>query len=174
MIDLQNEEEFGKIHKPKRPTFLLVLGILSFIYIGLSWISTLATYISGPLNEEQMTFQRLEMEKALEPLKNSGDGTIVETFDTLIRMTEGINANFYAFNLVYVGVLALGFISVLFMFKGKRLGFHLYVGYCLFNILRYYLFLPAADVISFLIIWELFFATLFIILYSRNLHWMDN
>ncbi len=174
MIDFQNETEFERIQKPKRPTFLLVLCILSFIYIGLSWISTLASIISGPLNDGQLNVQRVEIAKALEPLKNSGESSIAETLNTLIRMTEGINENFYAFNLVYIVVIALGFISVLFMFQGKKLGFHLYIGYGLFNILRYYLFLPAADIISFLIVWELFFASLFTILYSRNLHWMDN
>ncbi len=174
MIDFQNEAEFAEFQKPKRPKFLLVLSILSFVYIGLSWISTLASFIAGPLNDNQLNIQRIEMAKALEPLKNSGDSSIVETFDTFIRMTEGINDNFYAFNIVFLGVLALGFVSVLFMFQGKRLGFHLYIGYCLFNILRYYVFLPAADVISFLVVWELFFAALFGILYSRNLHWMDS
>jgi hypothetical protein len=173
MIDIQNEPEFLEFQQKKRPTFLLVLCILSFVYIGLSWISTLASFISGPLNDNQLNMQRIEMAKALEPLKNSGDSSIVETFDTINRMIEGINENFYAFNTVFLGVLALGFVSVLFMFQGKRLGFHLYIGYCLFNILRYYIFLPAADVITFLIIWELFFAALFAILYSRNLHWMN-
>lgn len=173
MIDL-DQEPYNAIKKTKRPTFLLVLCILSFIYIGLSWISTLGSFISGPLNDNQLNFQRIEMAKALEPLKNSGESSIVDTFDTIIRMIEGINDNFYAFNIVYIGVLALGFMSVLFMFQGKRLGFHLYIGYCLFNILRYYVFLPAADIISFLIVWEVFFAALFTILYSRNLNWMNS
>ena len=173
MIDF--DHEFQKAtEKPKRPAFLLVLCILSFVYIGLSWISTLASFISGPLTDNQLNMQRIEMAKAMEPLKYSGDSTIVDTFDTIIRMIEGINDNFYAFNILYIGVLALGFMSVLFMLQGKRLGFHLYIGYCLFNILRYYVFLPAADIISFLVVWELFFAVLFAILYSRNLHWMDS
>ncbi len=174
MIDYENEIEFGEVQKPKRPTFLLVLCILSFVYIGLSWISTLTSFISGPLNDEDLKLQRIEIAKILEPIKTSGDNSVAETLNTFIRMTEGINENFYAFNLVYLVVIALGFIAVFFMFQGKRLGFQLYIGYGLFNILRYYLFLPAADIISFLIVWELFFASLFTILYSRNLHWMDN
>lgn len=173
MLDFQNKPEIQNAEKSKRPNFLLVLCILSFIYIGFSWISALSVFISGPLNDEQLNFQRIEMAKAIEPFKNSGDNSVVETVNTFFRMTEGINAHFYAFNLVYLVVIALGFVSVLFMFQGKKMGFHLYIGYGLFNILRYYIFLPAADVISFLVIWELFFAALFTVLYSRNLHWMD-
>jgi hypothetical protein len=173
MLEFQNKPDLDNMEKSKRPRFLLALCILSFISIGFSWISSLSAFISGPLNDEQLNFQRIEMAKAIEPFKNSGDNSIEETVATFFRMTEGINENFYAFNLVYLVVIALGFVSVLFMFQGKRMGFHLYIGYGLFNILRYYLFLPAADIISFLVIWELFFAALFTVLYSRNLHWMD-
>jgi hypothetical protein len=173
MFDDQNKSEIYNSEKSKRPNFLLVLCILSFIYIGFSWISALSVIISGPLNDKQLNFQRIEMAKAIEPFKNSGDNSVEETISTFFRMTEGINANFYAFNIVYLVVIALGFISVLFMLQGKRIGFHLYIGYGLFNILRYYIFLPAADVITFLVIWELFFASLFTVLYSRNLHWLD-
>ena len=174
MHDSLNDLEIQKFDQPKRPNFLLVLCILSFIYIGFSLISTVASFLTGPLNEQELTFQRVEMAKALEPLKNTGDSSVTETLNTFLRMTEGINESFYAFNFVYLVVIILGFVSVVFMYQGRKMGFHLYIGYGLFNILRYYIFLPASDIISFLIIWELFFAALFTVLYSRNLHWMNN
>jgi hypothetical protein len=62
--------------------------------------------------------------------------------------------DFFTNQLVTISLLILGLIGVLFMWQGKRLGFHLYILYSIGAAIQYYLFVSPADIPSFLIIWN--------------------
>jgi hypothetical protein len=170
---LDNDVEFPE----QRPSFLNVLCILSFVSIGLSFLLNVLNFIGGPADEELLNQQKVEIVKILEDSPSNADASsnsfIWGEITSYLKMIETVNENFYAFNAFYIGLLVFGFYAVLNMFHGKRLGFHLYIIYCLLNMLRYYLFLSTDAIPTSVIIWEFFISALFIFLYSRNLYWMN-
>ena len=78
MEEINNEitsvEEFNSTEQPKRPVFLTVLCVLSFIGTGGMLISGLMGFISGPLSNE-------ELEKSFSTLNS---------FSTMFGSTEEI------------------------------------------------------------------------------------
>lgn len=169
-----SEQEIDNAPAPeaKRPTFLKVLCILSFISIGFSFITSVGSIIAGPEDEETMIAQKAEMLESTSELRDTGMNALADMMEQIQRMSESLNDHFYAMSLTALVVLITGFVGVLFMWQGKRLGFHLYIVYNLIGLGNLYLFVSPADVPTFAVIWNLLISTVFILMYSRNLHWM--
>jgi hypothetical protein len=163
-----NEQEINK----KRPVFLTVLGILSFITIGFGLLGNVTGIFSGPLSEKEMNQAMAEALKSLEPLNASGMDDMSASFELVFRTQVYINANFYVHTLITIASFLIGLLGVIFMFKGRKNGFHLYIIYNLINVSSIYLSVPASEVPSIIVISNLIFSALFVFLYSRNLHWM--
>jgi hypothetical protein len=106
-------------------------------------------------------------------MRSNGVGDLADLFEQIQRMNESLNDHFYAASAVSFLVLVVGFFGVLFMWKGRRLGFHLYILYNLVSIANIYLFVSPADIPTFAVIWGLFISAVFIFMYSRNLAWMN-
>lgn len=158
---------------PKRPTFLKVLCILSFVSIGVSGIATLFSTISGPVSDEEMLETRAKLYESSEEMRSSGMTDLANLFEQMQRMNESLNDHFYAVALVSILVIAIGFVGVFFMWQGRKLGFHLYILYSLMSIGNIYLFVEPVDIPNFVVIWNLLISGIFILLYSRNLVWMN-
>jgi hypothetical protein len=156
----------------KRPGLLTVLCILTFVNVGMSLFSLLASLFSGPLGEEEMTEQRVQFVKIADEMKSMNLFSFAEIFDKLQRMSESLNEHFYFNSVVSVLVLLVGLVGTLMMWQGKKLGFHLYIGYSLLAIIQIYFFVSPSDVPSFVVIWGLLMSVLFVFMYSRNLKWM--
>jgi len=156
----------------KRPGLLTVLCILTFVNVGMSLFSLLASLFSGPLGEEEMTEQRVQFVKIADEMKSMNLFSFAEIFDKLQRMSESLNEHFYFNSVVSVLVLLVGLVGALMMWQGKKLGFHLYIGYSLLAIIQIYFFVSPSDVPSFVVIWGLLMSVLFVFMYSRNLKWM--
>lgn len=170
-------ETFESIDNPNsqkapRPTFLTVLCILSFIFIGFSFAFGLVGLFGGPLSEEQMLEQKVELTKSADEMRSLEMDSFAEMMEKIQRMSESINANFYASSILQVLVMGLGLYGVLLMWKGKKLGFHLYIAYSLLSIIQIYFFVSPADIPSFVVIWNLIISAIFVFMYSRNLKWL--
>ena len=158
----------------KRPVFLTVLAILSLITIGLGTLGALFSFVTGPLSPDQMEQVMAESAEQMERFNSSGMNEFAQTYEQIIKLQEYINNNFYVHNLVSLISLLLGLFGVIYMLRGSRRGFHLYIMYNLSNLLLVYVSVPVKEVPTFMIIVNLDFSGLFIFLYSRNLHWMKN
>jgi hypothetical protein len=170
------EQEFrpmNEVKEPQRPTFLKVLCILSFISIGFSGIVSIFSTLGGPQSEESILETRAELYESTEEMRSNGVGDLADLFEQIQRMNESLNDHFYAASAVSFLVLVVGFFGVLYMWKGRRLGFHLYILYNLVSIANIYLFVSPADIPTFAVIWGLFISAVFIFMYSRNLAWMN-
>jgi hypothetical protein len=168
---MENQLDYNQ-QPAERPTFLKVLCILSFISIGLSFIFSLGSVFGGPQSEEEMVAQKVELLEANEELRDNGMDGFADMMEQMTRMNESINANFYMASVVSILALLIGFYGVFSMWQGKKLGFHLYIVYSLISVGQLYLFVSPADIPSIAIIFNLIVAGVFILLYSRNLHWM--
>lgn len=162
-------EEMGR---EPRPGFLTVLCVLSFISTGMGLVSGFVTTLMGPSSDEQMLEAKVEMTKTISDVKELGVSWLVDLLEKIQAMSEQINENFYLASIMSLLVVIFGFYAVLKMYRGFKLGFHLYIGYCLLSIVSLYFYVSAESIPSFIVIFNLLFSGLFIFLYSRNLHWM--
>lgn len=167
MENLTNDQK-----EKKRPTFLLVLSILSFTTIGLALLGNLGTLLKGPFNENEMETIMAESLSSLQPFIDSGMDNLSNTIEKILKMQEYINSNFYTHNLVTLLGLIIGLLGVIFMLKSKKTGFHLYIIYNIISVTSIYLSVPAGEVPTIVVITNVIFSGLFIFFYSRNLHWM--
>ena len=166
-LDVQINEE-----KP-RPAFLTTLCVLSFISTGLGVVSTFFTLLSGKQSEEAMLDAKVEMTKSISDLKNLGMDSWVDMMNQIQAMTEEVNNNFYLASFVSIIVASVGLYGVIQMWKGFKIGFHIYIMYCLLSIAAIYIYVSPVNIPSIVVIFNLVLSGLFVFMYSRNLHWMN-
>lgn len=163
----------NKQEEAKRPTFLLVLCILTFVNTGFTILGGISGVISGPPSKEVIKANNVALANSIEQLEKINLEYLIDVLKRIQMMTEAMYANFTAYNLVSVLVAMIGVSAAALMLKGKKIGFHVYIGYCFLYVLQSYLFISAAVIPSFIIIINLLIAGLFVLLYSRNLNWMN-
>ncbi len=156
----------------KRPAFLTTLCVLSFVSIGFSLLSGLISIVSGPTSEEQMLDQRVEMMGAISDLKITGMDWAVDMMEKSMLMAEDFNNNFYLATILNLIIVLTGLFGVLRMLSGYKMGFHIYIVYCILSVGALYAYVNPAHIPSFVIIVNVILSGLFVFLYSRNLKWM--
>jgi hypothetical protein len=169
MENLEFEDE-----KPKRPNFLVVLAVLSYISIGLGLLATLFTLISGPSSIEQIEQEEAQLYESIQQMEEAGMDDIVQIFETSAQQAVYINNEvFYSFNILNLISLILGFMGVFLMMKLKKVGFHLYVAYSLLPIIISYALIPMNLIIGASIITAVILSAIFCVLYGLNLKHME-
>ncbi len=164
----QNQEE-----NKKRPVLLTVLCILSFIVVGFGLLGVLFSLIGGEPTEDQiMETYNLSINFAND-MRDKQVIWLAEAIEQSADLVVYQQHRFWLVSLVNLVMYATGFIGVLFMIKGKRLGFHLYIIYCLIGVGGMFLIAPSNLISVPSIIMSLIFSGLFVFLYSRNLKWMN-
>jgi len=156
----------------RRPPMLLVLAILSLISIGLSLILNVFAMVSGPMNEEEIIEQRVEMAQLKSEMRKGGMTQFVSFYDKVEAMGEETNENFYLSKGVLFVTDFLGLFGVIFMLRRRKLGFHMYIVYSLMALGGMLIYVSPGNIPIILPIVNVIFAGLFIFLYSRTLHWM--
>ncbi len=156
----------------KRPVFLTVLAILSFISIGFGLLGNVMGLIAGPMSATEMEQVTASSMKMIESMDQGGTNNFSDTFAMAFRMEYYKNLNFYPDKLITILGLALGLFGVINMMKGNKNGFHMYIIYNLISIATIYVSVPPSEVPGFFIVVNVLFSGLFVMLYSRNLHWM--
>ncbi len=158
----------------KRPTFLTVLIVLTWIWTAIMIMNTFSAFTSGPLSEEQLAEQDLAAAENIKQMKEEGQGE----FTYLIQMGQDrmhyIHEEAFMKNYVIILLISLlGAVSGYMMWNRRKIGFHLYILYSLLYIVMPYLIYPVSMVINFEIYFNLAIGGLFVLLYSRNLHVLE-
>lgn len=161
----------GKQKQP-RPSFLTTLCVLSFVFIGISLMFGVNGLFQGPLSQEEMLQQKVEMTKTVDEMRSMEMDDFSRMMEQLQRMYNAINEHFYSYSMISLVVIGLGLYGVITMWKGQKLGFHLYIVYSLLSIMQLYFVVSPADIPSMVIVWNLIVSTIFVLLYARNLKWM--
>lgn len=156
----------------KRPVFLLVLCILTFINTGFSFIAGLIVLLTGPTSSERMLDTKVQMASQADQMKSLGMEGLATMFDKLYKITEATNKHHYLVNFSNIAIMLIGAFGAYLMLTGKRLGFHVYIIYSLIASSQLYFFVSAEYIPTILIVFNLLFSGLWIFLYSRNLKWM--
>lgn len=155
----------------KRPRFLTILCILSFISIGAILFSTLLGFIKGPLTKEELdqTFSSMNSLTSVFNDSNQMQDLLEKTYER----QRIVNSKFYLNALLQLIVYAVGLFGVLKMWKMKKIGFHLYIIYSLGALSFIYAIVPINLVLKEEIIQSALLSLLFVIMYARNLKVMD-
>lgn len=153
----------------KRPTTLKVLLILSAISLAFQLIVQVMNTINGPLNEEQMREQKIEMMAGFtEESAELMQGTITE----MLALADIGNENFYLISAISLMTIAIGLASLWLMFQMRRIGFHLYVIYSLIPIADTIYFFGGMQITTMLIVLFAIVGGVFSILYGMQLKHM--
>lgn len=157
---------------PKRPTFLLVICILSFIYLAFDGLGIIGGYVTGPDSAEAIKVEKAALDKQMDDLEAQGATEWKPTIEKFKNMIVTLNRNFYYVQALNILIFIVGVTGVVFMFIGRKLGFHLYIIYSLLSVCSYYFFMSPASVPTIIIVFSGVISGLFVFLYSRNLKWM--
>ncbi|GAB5418186.1 MAG: hypothetical protein Crog4KO_32660 [Crocinitomicaceae bacterium] len=158
--------------RPKRPVFLLVLCILSFISIGIGFVEGGMALISGPDSPEQMEASIAVLDKQIAGLDDQQMSDWKPTFEKLKNLVIVLNDKFYAYAALGLFIHAIGLGAVIMMLKGRKIGFHFYIIYTLLSIGDYYFFISPAMIPTIVIVFSALLGALFVSLYAVNLKWM--
>lgn len=156
----------------KRPNFLKVLCILTFISTGLSLVFSLLSLSSGRLPAAEMLREKAQLLKMSSTLENEGSNYLAEVMEYSIRLSKDANDNHHLVIFVSIVLALIGLFAAVTMWKGFKIGFHLYILYSILGILSVYTYSSVANVHSFNVYTGVLISTIFILMYSRNLKWM--
>ena len=162
----------------KRPKFLSVISILSFVHIGFTIVTSLYGIAGGKLSPEELEVAKLQFAESQEQLDTLAKSEKVdmsywsEILTKMEIMSDNMYANFSMYNSLILLVSIFALVAVYLMFTGKKLGFHFYIGYCFLYVVQSYFFTAPNDVPTFVIVLNILYGGIWVYLYSRNLKWM--
>lgn len=165
-------DNFNEENEP-RPRFLTVLCILTFIATGMSLVAGLFNLlITGKQSEEEMLNAKIAMTESISQLREMGMTGLVDMMEKFERMSVQINDNFYLVAVIGLVTAGLGLFGAIKMWKGFKIGFHVYIIYNLITIGGVYTYVSPENVPSIVVIINLILSGIFIFMYSRNLKWL--
>jgi hypothetical protein len=106
-------------------------------------------------------------------LEAANGSDFIYIVDQMETVTMNMFAHFHMYNSIQFIFLLLGLTGVILMFQRKRLGFHFYIVYSLGLVLLPYFFNAMQQIPTILTIVGVLYGALWVFLYSRNLHWVN-
>lgn len=153
----------------KRPDLLTVLCFLSWAWIGFNLYSVASTLMNGKLSPEELREQELTiLEGQTEESIEMTQGVIEEAMEMLHIAQD----KFMLLNGIELISLLLGAVGVFFMFKQRKLGFHLYIVYTLGSVLYFTYFFGHLSMGVAFAITSALLGGLFVLLYGLQLKHM--
>jgi hypothetical protein len=171
MNDFEIQDE--PIVKKKRPVFLLVLVILSSINMSVSLLGSFSGMLGAKPDAKMIKQAKLEFANMREQLEEGGAADFTYIIDQMESVTDNMFKHFQAYNSVQFLILVLGLAGVILMYQRRKLGFHFYIIYSLGLVVLPYLFNPISGIPTILTIVGILYGGVWVLLYSRNLHWME-
>lgn len=156
----------------KRPVFLSVLCILTFISTGFAILAFLFSLASGPVSQDQLEKEVAQGMVAVNQMRDMDADYLADQMEKIYHTIEYTNKAHYAVLAVNFVAIVLGFGGTVLMWRGRKIGFHSYILYNIVSILSIYVAVPASQVPTIVVISGVIFSMLFIFMYSRNLHWL--
>ncbi|MCO4814541.1 MAG: hypothetical protein KC454_07495 [Flavobacteriales bacterium] len=164
-------EELDLSNGVKRPVFLKVISVLSFVYLGFQSIKLFLGLIEGKLNSDELIEKKVQLTKIFR-MFDDGSEQVTESIRTTGLILEQTNDSYWLVQILTLIIVAIGVSSVMKMFNGYRIGFHFYIIYSLISVGSIYLYLSPNLVSMPSLLMDVLISGLFIFMYSRNLHWM--
>tara|TARA_B100000963_G_C22511582_1_gene618617 strand:+ start:225 stop:731 length:507 start_codon:yes stop_codon:yes gene_type:complete len=166
------QEQAEQQPQQKRPTGLWILFILTTISTGLSLLSALTNLLQGPPNQSVIKQMKAEMAQSMKIAKEVKSDFLIEFIEKMSVISDATIQNFTLFNGLSFIFYAIGMAGAVLMFRGLKLGFHLYISYSLLVLIQYYFIVDPSQVPWMILLANGLVSLLFVLLYSRHLNWM--
>jgi hypothetical protein len=168
-------DNFQPNNDVKRPVFLTVLCILSFISVSYGILTSLINLgFSGP-NRISADNTKAKIYFEASKLEDHNMQGMANEFRKLGNMVElQLTEKFHTYFFIELMICIAGVLAVYLMFKGKRNGYYFYIVYCLFAAFSASLACGFNNVPAFLPIAYLIGSGIWILLYGLNLKWIKN
>ena len=114
------------------------------------------------------------MAKSMKAAKELDSSFLIELIEKMDKITDATVENFVFFNSISLVFYALGLAAAILMFRGLKIGFHMYIIYSFLTLIQYYFIISPSDVPVIVLVANGLVSLLFIFLYSRHLHWMKS
>ena len=158
-----HEENSGK----KRPTFVTVLAILSWVYVGLGLLSGIYTSL--------LSSTEAQMEKLDDTIEiyEEMDRDVMPMADDMISFLEASKENFKINNLIQLILLLIEGVGVFLMFNLRRKGYWIYALSQLGILILPLITFPADNIITIIsVAFNGLIIGVFMLLYGLNLKHM--
>ena len=169
MNDVGSSEEqwddSPKSMKEKRGSFLMMIIMLSWISQGMAASGTLFMLLGG----RQNLVDQIELMNKVISEGRIGNEFLTSLVDGTIGILEITIINFTQINLTNLLVLLIGSFSVLLMYRLKKIGFLLYLVYCISELYVYNYFYGELSATIISLFSTGLISLVFIIMYSVNL-----
>ncbi|MEX1000870.1 MAG: hypothetical protein WDZ35_02015 [Crocinitomicaceae bacterium] len=160
LVDAQQEE------KNNRGGMLTALCVLSWIYIGLAFISIIFSLVEGKSTAAELEDRKYEM---LSTIDESTPVSVQQMMVNMIDTMEKQNDYFWLFKGIDFFAVVIGFFAVFMMYKLRKTGYWLYLVYSIFPLLIHYFILGESKLYNMILLVLGLFSVLFIILYGVQL-----
>lgn len=160
-----------KQNSPVRPTFLLVICILTFIGSGWSVLSNLfSIFTSGMMDSSLQMEQYSNMMGNIEGSASSSFLTGFLNSSMEVLQATAANAREIAVMQLVLSVISL--LGAIMMFQLRRFGFYLYTAAQILALFVLPYFAGFSTLVVIGMLWSAFISLIFIILYAVNLRYM--
>lgn len=168
MMENPFEEQPNKI---QRPTFLLVLCILTFIGSGWSVLSNLFSLFTADMTNS--TVQMEQYSNMLGDMENGSASAFMSGFlnsSMEVLQVTAAHAHEIAIMQLVLGLISL--IGAVLMFQLRRSGFYLYVSAQILALFVLPYFAGFSTLVVIGLLWSALISAIFIVLYALNLKFM--
>lgn len=166
------ENQLDYIQKSKRPTFLTVLCILTFVFAGFATLSFLLKLANGQPDYGLIEPELAKIQTQVNQMRDMGNPGLAHMFEKLINQQNIIFEKYMMYHLSHLIMFATGLFGALLMFRGKKIGFHLYIIYSILYTFLDYIFISSENIVWFTSMSGLIISGGFVFMYSRNLKWL--
>lgn len=158
--------------KPKRPTFLLVLCILTFVFSGFNALASLfGLAFSSTFYSEEANEQSLE---TIYDAAEDAPGGMGDFLMDVAQMSEQAMQNQEIINLSNLLLYLLCVFGAILMYRLKKVGFHVYTAASAFLLIVPFLFMGLNWIVILSVIFNGLFTIGFVVMYGLNLKHMNN
>ena len=175
MISVHEPDGENSKKSSKRPMGLVVLFVLTLLNAGGQLLSSIAGVYNGRPDKSVFEAVKIENAKLINEMKKYGQDINEEWID-VIRQMENVTLatleNFQLYSSLVLLISGLGIYGAFKMFKGYKLGFHLYIAYSFLSLVQYYFVVSPSEIPMFTLLANGSISLFFILMYARHLHWM--
>lgn len=147
---------------------LIIFVTLSVAYIGYGLFGQIFSFFQGKMSDEKIESLIADLSSKYGDLATEDP---YQTFDKTYQILRIQNEYFLTSHLIGIIGFVAGMIGVLQMFKGKQIGFHLYIVYCIMATFGLFLYVPFSQIPMMMVASNVLLSVMFILFYYRFRIW---
>lgn len=160
-----------QVNKPQRPTFLVVLCILTFIGSGWSILSNLFSLFTSSMMDSDMHIEQYS--EMIGDMGDSGTASFMSGFlNSSMEVLQATAAHALEINTMQMVLSLISLLGAILMLQLRRFGFYLYTAAQILALFVLPYFAGFSTLVVIGMFWSALISLAFIIMYAVNLKYM--